>query len=83
MVVKKYSLVLSDPRSHSGVMNSYSRYADTPIDRDLERLADELRAAASQTSTPSARSTAACPSRRTGRFSWLRRHLHLRTTAAC
>lgn len=54
-------------------MNTYSSYADTPIDRDRERLAADLRA------LPTASNGG---TRRTGRTAWLRRHLHLRTRHA-
>ena len=52
----------------------YSRYADAPVDRDLARVADELRA------LPTPRTERATSTRT--RESWLRRHLHLRPTHA-
>lgn len=52
---------------------SYSRYADLPVDRDLERVAAELAALPVPEVAPAAR-----PARQ----AWLRRHLHLRPAHA-
>lgn len=54
-------------------MNSDSSYADTPIDRDLQRIAADLRALPTRSCTERAVPT--------GKGSWLRRHLHLHTRA--
>lgn len=65
MIVKKPSLVLINGGHTLDSMNtSYSRYAALPADRDLERIAADLRALP----TPC---EASCPPR-PSRFAWLR-----------